>query len=775
MKSIFDNPPSTIIVDARSLQDPDYRYRGVGQHSAVILEALRFQDWSADRPKLVALTDTRLEPLAEEHALLFDEIVTSSWQTGHRTAFLSLSPMTHSPLWLSKYLLDKSIFKISLFYDLIQLQFPERYLPTMDAQLGFMLNLAWLKTYDCFAAISKSTGQDLENTLNIPKEKIFISYVAVRRSLEPESSALLPKFDSRKYILFAGGGDPRKNPECAVIAHANSKKLQQAGIKLVMFGNYQQETRSLLRKIYANISESVQNLIFLNHLSDKDLKSQYANALMTVVSSRAEGFSIPIVESNAAGTPVIASNVGAHPELLPDPSHRFDPEDPNDLREKLETFCLDEKTWLSAKKSQTDLWSSYTVEKVGRAFLNGFAQAYSPLAIPAVQTVKARPSLSLLSPLPPASSGVADYSEATFRALSRKADLHVYTETRNVSPKPWFYSLSPIMQASFTARRQDATVVVLGNSHFHTAEFEYLMNNDCAVIAHDARMINFYVGLQGIDRAIEIASKEYGRIVDEGTVREWLINQDQLPILFMSEIVRQAKPLMVHSPSTAEIISKQYNTSPILLPFAQYNGFDITDANTRTRLAFRQELGWAQDDIAICTFGHVSDDKAPDVLVWVIKLLNDWKIPAKLHFCGPAHGATGIRINSLIDELHLRSCVFIPDEFVPVELYRKYIFAADVGIQLRTYFMGGLSGALNDCIAAALPSVANEHLAEAMLAPSFVRRVPDKLSPILIAEAILDVIESGQNKSRPVEEASNCAQERSVDRYADNLLSALGL
>ncbi|WFT80517.1 glycosyltransferase [Methylobacterium sp. CB376] len=775
MHSPFAISPSTILVDARALQDRDYRYRGVGQHSTVILRALRFCVWGDRRPRMVALIDPSLEHLADEHALLFDEISATGYPAVTGSLFLSLSSMTHDPVWASKYLLDPNIFRVSLFYDLIQLQFPNRYLPNLEGQLSFLTNLLWLKKYDCFSAISKFCVGELTNIVNIPADRIFVSYVAVRQGLEPAPSSTVRPFEERKHVLFAGGGDPRKNPDCAVIAHARSRRLREAKIDLVLFGNYNPETRLKLRTLHASNGGDPHSISFLNHLTDEDLQQFYANAVLTVVASKAEGFSIPIVESNAAGTPVLASDVGAHPELFPNPAHRFNPDDPDGLRKKLDELCTDAHSWSVIKDAQDGLWRRFTVEAVGEAFLRGLAGAYrGRIAAPSVHRGTARPSLSLLSPLPPAASGVADYSAATFKALARKADLHVYTSVPGVAPCSWFASLNSITQARFSARQRDATVAVIGNSHFHTSEFEYLLENGCAAIAHDARMINYYVQLRGMESAIKIATQECGHAVEESTVRDWLHNQDRLPILFMSEIARCAKPLMVHSPMTANIIEEHYRERPVLLPFAQYNSLDLTAATPSRRREIRQKLGWSDDEVVLCTFGYVSDDKAPEELIWATKILNDWKIPATLKFCGQPHYDTGVRAVQLVEELGITEKVSFERKFVPQDLYREYIFAADIGVQLRTYFMGGLSGALNDCIAAALPSIANDHLAEAMIAPSFVRRIPDKLSPILIAEAVLDILDSRQNQERPIDEATFCARERSPDVYAEKLLAALG-
>jgi hypothetical protein len=59
-----------------------------------------------------------------------------------------------------------------------------------------------------------------------------------------------------------------------------------------------------------------------------------------------------------------------------------------------------------------------------------------------------------------------------------------------------------------------------------------------------------------------------------------------------------------------------------------------------------------------------------------------------------------------------------------------------VAVQLRTYGLGGLSGALLDCAAGGLPSATNESLlAAAIGVPDYVRSIADAVSPLLLAEA----------------------------------------
>ena len=107
--------------------------------------------------------------------------------------------------------------------------------------------------------------------------------------------------------------------------------------------------------------------------------------------------------------------------------------------------------------------------------------------------------------------------------------------------------------------------------------------------------------------------------------------------------------------------------------------------------------------------------------------------------------------------------------------YADHLVAADMAVQLGTHPFSGPSEAVMCCIAASLPTIANDHVASTVEAPSFVRRVPDALSPVLVAEAALDIVSSGQHRMRPVKETRAFAEAHSPDLYARAMMEALGL
>jgi len=772
--------PDTVYVDARALQDPDYRFRGVGQHSASLLRALRHFSWSAKRPRIIAVIDPGMEPITPLHGLLFDDIANLSRPELDSGVcwFVSLSPMTHDPVKVSGFLLSTEIFKICLFYDLIQLEFPERYLAVPALRADFIVNLAWLRRYDIFASISEFSGNALVKRMAIDPAKIFVSNVAVRPELLPRLDDEAVPFSARKQIIVSGGGDPRKNPECALIAHAKSSILKNLGVTIAVFGSYPESMRDEFRTLYRDAGGNAQDLVFYSHLSDEDLRQAYRHSLVTIVPSRAEGFSIPIVESNAAQTPVLASDVGAHPELARDPNWRFGPDEIERLQGQMERLAENEAIWVGLRDAQASLWTNYTIETVGQRFMDGVLGEGPPLTItPAAPAVLrgARPVLGVLSPLPPAHSGVADYTVATLRPLAAVADLHMFTATANAKWEDGWAALQPVSAARVSATDFDAVISVIGNSFHHSEILDYLLERGGACIAHDARQIDFYFHERGVAKALELASREMKRPVPQNELTHWLLNQRELPTLFLSELVQASQPLLVHSATTAVEIERLYGVAPRLLPFAQYRSPVYERLGKTHRDKTRKAMCIEPGRILIVTFGIVSPDKAPSELIWALHMLRKWGVDAEMVFCGLANPSMLRDLNPIIDQLGLGQFVRTFDTPIDDATYDNWLVAADIGVQLRTYFMGGLSGALSDCIAAALPTIANVHLAEAMQSPGFVKRIPDGLSSLLIAEAALEIVGSKDFGSRSLEEAKAFAKSHSPASYCQALMNHMGI
>jgi len=80
---------------------------------------------------------------------------------------------------------------------------------------------------------------------------------------------------------------------------------------------------------------------FLGPVPDADLPALYQGAAVHLLVSLDEGFGLPVLEAFVAGTPVIASNRGALPEVAGDAARLVDPMDVNGITDAMELLLDD--------------------------------------------------------------------------------------------------------------------------------------------------------------------------------------------------------------------------------------------------------------------------------------------------------------------------------------------------------------------------------------------------------------------------------------------------
>lgn len=767
-----------IYVDARCLQDERFRDRGIGQFALSVLAGAHEFAPNDMRALLIACVDRSLPPLQSQIRSVFDAEQALSVPLRPHSTLLQPSPMTHSPLPLRSALEDPTVRAIAIVHDFIPLDFPRDYLVDLKARQEYLANLAVLQDYDTYISNSEFTSGELQSNLGVLEHNCYVSGVPVRESVLGNGG--YPQNDEL-YCLVIGGGDKRKNVECPIRAHARSTLLKQSNVLLKIVGHYSEGDRNRLEALHRSEGGAPHLLRFIEGVNDADLATLYQFALVTVCPSRAEGFSIPVVEANANGCPVIVANCEAQTELMPLTDYQFGPDDEARLSALMESF-LDPKFAETAIKRQGNFWMRFESSAVQRRFWSAFygRQAEDDISSeprsndPAAPYVKrnVKPRLAVASPVPPDRSGVADYTSATMTAVARYAELDLYTETRGRIVNRAFNEIQPLSAEPYANPDYDAVISVIGNSHLHKQTFELLLNYGGAAIAHDARMLHFYVSILGAGRATDVASRELDRPVSIEQINGWIANQRTMPILFLSEILEAAQPTFVHSPTTRKIIKEMYNRETVELPFAVYRSQSLEFRGPQGRDRARTLLGYHEDERLLVCMGDLVPDKAPEECLWTASILQSWGIPIRLAFVGNNQPNMVAYLQSIADLIDLGEKVQFTDGTVDERTYQAYLAGADAAIQFRSYGFGGLSGAMLDGIAAALPTVANEHLAEAMKSPSYVARIPDSLSPILAAESLVELFE--QRREDLEEERRTFVEEHSLDAYAKRLMNGMG-
>jgi glycosyltransferase involved in cell wall biosynthesis len=213
--------------------------------------------------------------------------------------------------WLPRRPDIKPVF---MLHDAIPLEHPEFVISSARASYGRMIANTARHAHGLIVTTESAKRAVLAalDERAPPPERIFSSPLPVDRIFR--QPAVKEDFGPASYFVFCGAIEPRKNLLLLLTAWKTiADQLGAAAPKLVVVGaraSHICETAAAL-DFCAAIRD---HLVEVEGLSTNGLRTLLAGAKALLMPSLAEGFGIPIIEALACGTPVIASDIGAHRE-----------------------------------------------------------------------------------------------------------------------------------------------------------------------------------------------------------------------------------------------------------------------------------------------------------------------------------------------------------------------------------------------------------------------------------------------------------------------------
>ena len=199
--------------------------------------------------------------------------------------------------------------------------------------MGTYLSLA-------FCANAVSVSEYAKRALGPTMMKKFDTRISVIPHGVARDHFAEPHAEHHNYILAVSDIYVQKNFE-AIIRALPELRDRHPGLILKVAGRaiddeYYQSLQALIDELHLGNC-----VAFLGSVDQSDLRDLYRHCTVFVFPSKVETFGNPLLEAMANGAAIVSSQTAAMPEVLGDAGLYFDPDDVDDLTQKIESYLSD--------------------------------------------------------------------------------------------------------------------------------------------------------------------------------------------------------------------------------------------------------------------------------------------------------------------------------------------------------------------------------------------------------------------------------------------------
>ena len=636
--------------------------------------------------------------------------------------------------------LSRTVPTVVILYDLIPLIQRRPYLENPVVEAWYESKLDHLRRADILLAISESSRQEGIRYLGFPAEACVNISTAAGPQFQQQQIDREREQDvreryglHRQFVMYTGGIDHRKNIEGLIRAYAKLPELLRDNHQLAIVCAVQPPSRTALEKLAKKQGLKADELVLTGFVPEEDLLTLYNLCKSFVFPSWHEGFGLPALEAMSCGRAVIGANTSSLPEVIGRDDALFDPMNDTAIANKLAQVLTDDAfrseleqhgleqakrfSWDTSAQRAIATVEAWQVKKVGQPLVGGVPGR--------------RPKLAYVSPLPPARSGISDYSAELLPELLRHYDIDVIVTQESIS--------DPRIKANCPQRRvewfkahaadYDRVLYHFGNSHFHQHMFSLLEEVPGVVVLHD-----FF--LSGIAHHMDVTGYQPGSYAKAlyqshgyAAVQQRHHLPDSAEVVWHypcnHDVLQRALGVVVHSENSRRLANQWYGEGAArdwaVIPLLRAPALDIDRAESRRQL----ELD--NDEFVVCSFGLLGPTKLNH------RLLNAWldsvlvkDANSVLVFVGENEGGDyGVRLLKTIKKSGFHSRIRITGRADTATL-RHYLAAANVAVQLRTLSRGETSAAVLDCMNYGIPTIVNANGSMADLPNDCVWKLQDE-------------------------------------------------
>lgn len=245
--------------------------------------------------------------------------------------------MSVMPSFLQRHPIPKSICTI---HDVTPLFFPGHRMGSLIRRIGYKAVFsATLHKAKKIIAVSESTKQGITEHFNVKTEKIKVIYNGVDERFGIIQNhgiineAKLKYGIDKPFMFFVSVWRSHKNIEGLVKAFNIAKKKHKIPHQLVIGGREDLHSTDIRKEI--NASPFKNDIITPGYIDHEDLPALYNAADLFVIPSFIEGFGLTAIEAQKCGCAVASSNTSSLPEILNDSALFFDPNNCEEMAERI--------------------------------------------------------------------------------------------------------------------------------------------------------------------------------------------------------------------------------------------------------------------------------------------------------------------------------------------------------------------------------------------------------------------------------------------------------
>lgn len=194
--------------------------------------------------------------------------------------------------------------------------------------------------------VSEHTRDDLHQHFPVSAEKTSVIHESCdpkffQEFSEGEISEVKGTYDiPDQYVLCVSRHESYKNLDGLAEAYRHLPNALAQDYPLVLTGSFHEDWSPRLKRSMKDLIEQ-EKVMFTGFVADEHLGAVYQGATLFCLPSKYEGFGLPVLEAMASGCAVAASRRASIPEVAGEAAAYFDPEQPREIAETLQSLLID--------------------------------------------------------------------------------------------------------------------------------------------------------------------------------------------------------------------------------------------------------------------------------------------------------------------------------------------------------------------------------------------------------------------------------------------------